>query len=235
MPTPVILITAGHKTPTKPYERAVELAGGEPLVYLPGRDPAELPAHAAGLVLTGGASVEPARYGAGIEPGVSPTMDLPRDELEFAILTQAQRRTLPVLGICRGFQLINVHYGGALHQDLTLTSYEAVHRPDASRDHRAHTVRTHGGRLAELLGDAELEVNSIHRQGVKRLGAGLLATVFAPDGLIEGIETPDGQIIAVQWHPEELVDDDPREHALFADLVERSQFPVRVPDAGAMS
>jgi putative glutamine amidotransferase len=226
MPAPVILITAGHKTPTKPYEDAVEQAGGEPLVYLPGRDPAELPNQARGLVIAGGASVEPARYGAGVEPGVTPTMDLPRDELEFTILDQAVRRRVPVLGICRGFQVVNVYYGGTLHQELTLTSFELLHRPDADRDHRAHAVRTHGGRLAALLGSDELQVNSIHRQGIKALGAGLLATVFAPDGLIEGVESPDGLVLAVQWHPEELIGDDPAARRLFTDLVERAQQPA---------
>lgn len=223
MASPLIVITAGHKTPPRPYERAVELAGGRPHLRVPDDAPLELPADAAGLILAGGASVEPARYASGIEPGVTPTMDPPRDQLEWALLDQALERGLPVLAICRGVQVINVYYGGSLHQELTLTSYDRSHRPDSDRDHLAHTVRAHGGRLATLIGADERWVNSIHRQGIKRLGAGLLATVFADDGLIEGVETPDGQVLGVQWHPEELVETDPAAAALFTDLIARTR------------
>lgn len=223
MPAPLIVVTAGHKTPPGPYEEAVRRAGGRPLVLLPADTVAPLPDDAAGLILAGGASVEPARYRSGIEPGVTPTMDPPRDELEWAMIGQALDRGLPILGICRGLQVINVYYGGTLHQELATTSYAPFHRPDQHRAHLAHPVRAHGGRLEGLLGSGQLWVNSIHRQGVKRIGAGLLATVFADDGLIEGVETPDGQVLAVQWHPEELVAHDPAARVLFADLLERSR------------
>ncbi|SDT57218.1 gamma-glutamyl-gamma-aminobutyrate hydrolase family protein [Jiangella sp. DSM 45060] len=223
MPAPLIVVTAGHKTPPEPYEKAVERAGARPLVLTPSGAVPPLPDDAAGLVLAGGASVEPARYGSGIEPGVTPTMDPPRDALEWAMIDQALERGLPILAICRGLQVVNVYYGGSLHQELARTSYAPVHRPDQARNHVAHPVRAHGGRLAELLGPDQIWVNSIHRQGVKRLGTGLLATVFADDGLIEGVETPDGQVLAVQWHPEELVAHDPAARALFTDLVERSR------------
>ncbi|WP_162606230.1 gamma-glutamyl-gamma-aminobutyrate hydrolase family protein [Jiangella asiatica] len=228
MPAPLIVITAGHKTPPEPYEQAVERAGGQPRVVVPGDCVPDLPDDAAGLILAGGASVQPARYGSGIEPGVKPTMDLPRDELEWAILDQAIGRGLPIFGICRGLQVVNVYYGGSLHQELANTSYAPFHRPDQSRDHLAHPVRAHGGRLEGLLGSEQLWVNSIHRQGIKRIGAGLLATVFADDGLIEGVETPDGQVLAVQWHPEELAERDAAAHVLFADLVDRSRRLTRV-------
>lgn len=224
MPTPLIVITAGHKTPPEPYLHAVEQAGGRPQLVLPDGAPPTLPDDAAGLILAGGASVEPARYGSGIEPGVTPTMDLPRDALEWAMLDQALERGLPVLGICRGLQVINVYYGGTLHQELSATSFDRIHRPDQGRAHLAHPVRAHGGRLERLLGSDERWVNSIHRQGVKRLGANLRATVFADDGLIEGVESPEGQVLAVQWHPEELVDHDPSAAALFTDLLDRSQL-----------
>lgn len=223
MPAPLIVITAGHKTPPEPYEEAVRRAGGRPRTVLPSDTVPDLPGDAGGLILAGGASVEPARYGSGIEAGVTPTMDPPRDELEWAMIDQALGRGLPILAICRGLQVVNVYFGGTLHQELANTSYAPFHRPDQGRDHLAHPVRTHGGRLEELLGSDQLWVNSIHRQGVKRLGAGLLATVFADDGLVEGVETPDGQVLAVQWHPEELVAHDPAARALFADLIERSR------------
>lgn len=232
MPKPNILITAGHKTPIAPYRYAVERAGGNPLVRLPGGT-TDVPEEIDGLVIAGGASVNPARYDSPIEDGVTPTMDPPRDELEWAVLDQVIPRRLPVLAICRGLQVVNIYHGGSVHQELSRTSYADYHRPDRHRQYLAHTVRAHGGQLGEILGDEPQRVNSIHRQGVKRLGDNLLATVFAPDGLIEGIETADGQIMAVQWHPEELVDDDPKAAALFTDLLTRVQLSTAVTRIGS--
>ncbi|GAA3725435.1 putative glutamine amidotransferase [Spinactinospora alkalitolerans] len=224
MSRPLVVVTTGRKTPSEPYERVVERAGARPLVRVPDGTPLELPEGTAGLILAGGASVEPARYGSGIEPGVTPTMDPPRDELEWSMLDQALERGLPVLGICRGLQVVNVYYGGSLYQELAHTSYRGSHRPAEDRDHLAHSVRACSGRLFELFGPGEAWVNSIHRQAVKRLGDDLIVTAIANDGVIEGIETVDRQVIAVQWHPEELPDD-VLSKALFADLLERIRNP----------
>lgn len=222
--TPRILLTAGHKTPTAPYTRAIELGGGDPLVRLPGGS-IDLPDDVDALVLAGGASVEPPRYGATIDEGLVPTMDIPRDELEFNVLEQALARGLPVLAICRGFQVANVHFGGTLHQALVRTEFTLPHRNDLPRTALVHTVTASAGRLLEIMGPEPRGVNSIHKQGIRDLAPGLVVTGRSEDGLIEGFETPDGQVVAVQWHPEELVDLDPAALGLFTDLVSRIHHP----------
>ncbi|MFI9841840.1 gamma-glutamyl-gamma-aminobutyrate hydrolase family protein [Nonomuraea sp. NPDC051941] len=218
----MIIITAGDHTPAAPYELAVEHSGGLPRMITPAHDTLDLPAEATALILAGGASVEPARYESPVEDGVTVKLDLERDRLEWAMLDQALDRGLPVLAICRGLQLVNVYFGGELHQDLTRTPYADDHRPDAPRTHLAHTVTAKGGRLGELFGADEFGVNSIHKQGVKLLGQGLDATVFSGDGLIEGLEHTGHGILAVQWHPEELIHTNPQSCVLFTDLLERA-------------
>ncbi|MFI0417355.1 gamma-glutamyl-gamma-aminobutyrate hydrolase family protein [Spongiactinospora sp. 9N601] len=218
----MIIITAGDQTPARPYETAIEQSGGVPRTITPSQQTLDLPADATALVLAGGASVEPGRYDSPVEDGVTVKLDPPRDRLEWAMLTQALARELPVLAICRGLQVVNVYFGGELHQDLTRTPYAADHRPDAPRTHLAHSVTAKGGRLGELFGSGEFAVNSIHKQGVKLLGDGLDATVYSEDGLIEGLEHTGHRILAVQWHPEELIRTSPQSQALFNDLIGRA-------------
>ncbi|GAA3720403.1 gamma-glutamyl-gamma-aminobutyrate hydrolase family protein [Nonomuraea antimicrobica] len=218
----MIIITAGDRTPARPYEAAIEHVGGVPRTITPSQDTLDLPAEASALVMAGGASVEPARYDSPVEDGVTVTLDQPRDRLEWAMLDQAIERGLPVLAICRGLQVVNVYYGGELHQDLTRTPYSVLHRPDAARTHLSHRVTAKGGRLGELFGPDEFGVNSIHKQGVKLLGDGLDATVFSEDGLIEGLEHTRDRILAVQWHPEELITTSPQSQALFTDLMRKA-------------
>ncbi|NUP01881.1 MAG: gamma-glutamyl-gamma-aminobutyrate hydrolase family protein [Nonomuraea sp.] len=218
----MIIITAGDQTPARPYETAVERSGGVPRTITPSQATLALPADATALVLAGGASVAPARYDSPVEDGVKVALDLPRDRLEWAMLDQAVERRLPVLAICRGLQLVNVYFGGELHQDLSRTPYTAEHRPGAPRTHLAHTVVAKGGRLGDLFGPEEFGVNSIHRQGVKILAPCLDATVYGQDGLIEGLEHAEHPIMAVQWHPEELIHTSPQSQALFADLIAKA-------------
>jgi putative glutamine amidotransferase len=229
LPTePLIALTAGHPTDTRPYTHAIEKAGGIPLVLLPGNETFPLLSAVQGLVLAGGASVHPERYGADFDPRIKRSCDEARDRLEWSALDHALEQSLPVLGICRGMQLINVYFGGTLHQSLPHAGFADVHRPDHDRDHHAHHVQAVDGYLRTVLGDAPLPVNSIHRQGVNALGRGLKTTVLSDDGLAEGIETDDAAILAVQWHPEELVDTQQTAHALFADLVSRTHSPQPV-------
>lgn len=191
------------------YVRAVQQAGGIPVLIPPGDVDCSLALfeQTRGLLLTGGADVDPARYGAEASPKLG-GLDPERDELEFARVRQAVERGLPVFGICRGHEVINAALGGTLYQDVP-SEYERslLHAsPDRlAGDHVAHTIRPEGGtRLASILGGDERGVNSFHHQGVKELAPGLRASAFSPDGLVEAFESEDGRILALQCHPEEM-------------------------------
>ena len=180
------------------YSQAVIAAGGIP-VFLPlDLDPADVIDKLDGLLLTGGDDIEPNRYGADLEPHThapEPT----RDAHELAFLDCAFSRSLPTLGICRGLQIVNVHAGGTLDQ----------HVPEHAFIHEAGSVEQHdvtiaaGSVLADLYGTS-LPVNSLHHQGVDRLGTNLRVTATTDDGGIEGVEHVELPIVAVQWHPEML-------------------------------
>lgn len=178
------------------YARAVIEAGGIP-VHLPiDLDPARVVDRLDGILLSGGADIAPARYQRALENDDYPPEE-ERDEFEFQALTQAISHELPVLGICRGFQLINVHAGGTLHQHVP------VHAGFDSPPHtHLHDVAIQPDSLLGTMYGAERAVNSLHHQTVDDLGPGLRATATSPDGTIEGIEHESLPIVAVQWHPE---------------------------------
>lgn len=209
------------------YLEAVAAAGGMSLQLplLEGTDPERAMALADGLLLTGGWDIDAPLFGEENHPTASGVCRAD-DEAEIALLRAALRRKKPVLGICRGIQIINVALGGTLWQDIpSQTASPVCHRMDyedaAQRRTFAHPVRVEAGsRLHALLG-GESQVNSFHHQCVKDLAPGLIATAWAPDGLVEGVETADGAIVAVQWHPEELSPYYPNQAALFADLIAR--------------
>jgi putative glutamine amidotransferase len=194
------------------------MAGTLPGGGTPAEDAGELLAGAAGLVLGGGDDVDPRRYGEEPLPGAGLDLAPRRDALEWQLLAEARARRLPVWGICRGFQVINVFFGGSLWQDLPLQRPAPVaHDPGPPQDRLAHSLRLLAPEapLGERLAGAGQppRVNSRHHQGVKRLGAGLVAVAAAPDGLIEaailtaaGDEAPDAWWVrGVEWHPENLL------------------------------
>jgi putative glutamine amidotransferase len=213
------------------YTKAVVAAGGVPLLLSPLMGPA-LAARALdgvdGLVLTGGEDVDPAWYGTEPSPLLSPP-SRERDLFELALFAAARQRELPLLGICRGIQLINVAMGGSLYQDIPSERPGAVeHRPEKARDSRTHRVRLQpGSRAAQALGATSLTVNSSHHQAIRDLAPGLIATGWSDDQLIEAAETPAGTpwLLAVQWHPEEMYAD--------ARAPERGLFAMLVGEAGA--
>jgi putative glutamine amidotransferase len=181
-----------------------------------------------GGFLPGGADIDPATYGRDPHPLCDKT-DPARDRVEVALARWALADGKPVLGVCRGMQLINVAAGGSLYQDLAEQLPGALKHdyfPFAgqgfTRDYLAHEVTVaEGTRLARTFGAGALRVNSMHHQGVRELGAGLVATAHAPDGLVEALEGSDGSyLVAVQWHPEALTDADERPRRLFAEFVE---------------
>jgi putative glutamine amidotransferase len=181
------------------------------------------------VFLPGGADIDPVSYGTEPHPLCDKT-DRERDRVELALARWALADEKPVLGVCRGMQLIHIAAGGTLYQDLAEQlpgsikhDYFPFRGSTHTRDFLAHEVRvSEGTRLARLLGAGELKVNSMHHQGVRELGKGLVATAASPDGLVEAFEGADDEsyLVAVQWHPEALTDVDSRPRELFADFID---------------
>ena len=192
-----------------PYIRALVSHGMLPLIaspYLPAAQAPLLLEGMAGLLLTGGEDIDPSLYGA--TPSVYLEATSPeRDAFELTLLRTARTHGLPVLAICRGAQLVNVALGGTLWQDLPSERAGHVpHSPGVPRTQRTHGVHiAPGSRLYSALATSELDVNSIHHQGIRELAPGLIASAWSGDGLVEGIESGDGGwLLGVQWHPEDL-------------------------------
>lgn len=210
------------------YVRAVESAGGLPLVLAPGKVEdapglaAEYLERVDALVLSGGADIDPALYGEARHPTVTRVFP-ERDAFELALCREALRRDMPTLAICRGHQLLNVATGGTLFQDIASQVEAAtVHDPDQERWERCHDVAVlPGTRLRDILGRERVAVNSFHHQAVKELGRGLvLSARGCDDGVIEGMEMPDRRfVIGVQWHPESFWDQPQGFQPLFQALV----------------
>ena len=180
-----------------------------------------------GVFLPGGADVDPATYGDEKHATCGRT-DPARDRTEVTLARWAAEDGKPVLAVCRGEQILNVAAGGTLYQDLAAHCDGSIKHDyfpvdgKYTREHLSHHVRVAAGtRLGQLLEDDVVEVNSMHHQGIKTLAPGLVASAVAPDGVIEAVEPANGQfMIGVQWHPESLVDSDPRMHRLFTAFTE---------------
>ena len=204
------------------YARAVERAGGLPVVLPPLEESAIGPLvdRLAGVCLSGGPDLDPAAYGAEPDPHLGP-IEPSLDAFEVAVARRADALGIPVLGICRGCQALNVARGGSLHQHLPdVTDGSIHHRQTASGRETTHTVRIETGtRLASIVGGEDLGVNSFHHQAVDRLGRGLRVAAWAPDGVVEAVEDEGAALyLGVQWHAETLIDR-PRHAALFEALV----------------
>jgi putative glutamine amidotransferase len=171
-----------------------------------------------GLVICGGKDIDPAVYGQAPHPETDEPGHL-RDDWEFTLLRAALKRELPVLGICRGLQLLNVLLGGTLHQHLPdVIGHTGHHAGDAVfTTLPVHTVS--GTRLAALVGES-IDAQCYHHQSIAELGEGLIVSAFDADGVVEALELPgDGFVLAVQWHPEQSLSD-PR---LFAAIVDAAR------------
>lgn len=203
---PQIGVTSCSKLPD--YLKSVEQAGGTPRVLRFDEDPDEVVGEIDGLLLTGGADVDPALYGEARHPAVEDA-EPGRDAFEIALTRRALERDLPVLAICRGAQVLNVATGGTLVQDIPsavdTTLAHTVQQPDAV----AHEVTVaQGSRLERVLGPAvdgghRCRVNSRHHQSVGRVGGSLEVSATSEDGVVEAIERPDATFcLGVQWHPE---------------------------------
>ena len=175
------------------YLQAVEGAGGEPVAsYIPTLD-----MDYDGLILCGGNDLDPSFYGQELNGSVD--IDRPRDDAEWAYLTEFLKTGKPIMGVCRGFQLLNAYFGGDLVQHLESTS---VHRGSLEHYPVHEVTSVENSFLRETYGESFF-VNSCHHQGVKTLGKGLIPTAFAGD-LVEAFEHESLPIFAVQWHPEKM-------------------------------
>lgn len=216
-----------HYVLTGPYVQAIEEAGGYPVVL-----PA-LPELAdqgldlvSGLLLLGGGDMEARHFGQATSPKADYLNPL-RDAFELAILNSALRRRMPVLGVCRGMQIMNVALGGGLYQDIADEQGSAFdHYREDIPNQAVHSVSiAPDSCLASILGSTSVSVNSVHHQAVKDLAPGLKAAAWAPDGVIEGIESSGdgGFMLGVQWHPERIAETMPEHRRLFERFVKAAE------------
>ncbi len=211
-----------HATPARYGEAALGAAGLVPLLIPPiGAAALGVLDRLDGLLLSGSPSnVQPARYGGGASE-TPDCHDPDRDATTLGLIRAAIERGLPVLGICRGIQELNVALGGSLHQRVHALPGRLDHRggdgPAASQYAPSHAVAL-SGELARLLGSESILVNSVHGQAIDRPGAGLVVEALAPDGTIEAVRLAGarGFVLGVQWHPEWNYAEDPASLALFA-------------------
>lgn len=210
------------------YLHAVRGAGGLPVIIpltVAGADLRALAARLDGILLTGGGDLDPALFGEAPHPQLG-RVDADRDTLEIELTRLALAAGQPLLGVCRGAQVLNVALGGTLYQDLPSEYGPGLLRhahpvKDFPREHQAHPVQVEEeSLLARVLGVPVARVNSRHHQAIKTVAPGLVVTARAPDGVIEGVERPDHPFaLAVQWHPENL-QAQPEMKALFVKFVE---------------
>lgn len=234
---PIVGITAFAASPEKAseaptfalpqsYVEAVLAAGGAPIIlpaHLEGSALRSVRQRIDGLILSGGGDVHPSFFGEE-DGGALGSVDEGRDRTELALARWAMAQDVPLLAICRGIQVLTVAAGGTLIQDIAAEVADPLEHSSVNRRIKSGIVHpvevapnTH---LASLVGSGTLGVNSFHHQAVKEVGAGLVVTARAPDGVIEGLEAPDLSFcIGVQWHPERLVGEHPAMRRLFEALV----------------
>jgi putative glutamine amidotransferase len=233
----LIGITCGMKTKEgistvsipEAYMQAVLKAGGLPVIIPPTVSTAELDSlrqRLDGLLLTGGADVNPIRFNGKAHPKVY-GIDENRDEVEINLAQTAARTGWPFLGICRGIQVLNVALGGTLYTDIQEQMPGALkhdYYPDYERNFEAHPVQLEAdSSLARILHESSIKVNSLHHQGLEKLAAHLRPIAAAPDHLVEAVELtghPFG--LGVQWHPEAMPDS-PHMQALFRAFIEATK------------
>lgn len=212
------------------YLKAIRAAGGIPVILpldLKEDDLSQLVASFDGFLFTGGPDVHPFLFGEETQAhcgNVCPR----RDEMEFILLRLAMEASKPVLGICRGVQVLNIALGGDIYQDIPSQFHEefpVAHTQPFYYDIPSHTVKVlPDTRLADIAQCDSLKVNSMHHQAVRRVAPGLIASGYAPGGLVECIEKPDyPYFIGVQWHPEYLWENDGAAARLFASFVAACQ------------
>lgn len=185
------------------YVEQVVRAGGQPVVLPPAGDPSSLLGRLDALVIAGGGDMNPARYGADPHERTGFVRDF-RDDAELGLVRAALDAGLPLLGVCRGLQVLNVALGGTLHQHVPdVVGGDTRHCTAPGRFTRFPVKVAAGTRLAAALGAEQVTVSHYHHQAIDRLGTGLTATAWSDDGLIEAAELEEHPFaVGVQWHPE---------------------------------
>lgn len=209
----------------RPAVNGVLAAGGIPvsLPNIPKEEISRLVDRLDGIVFTGGPDIDPSFMGEEPIPELGVTNRI-RDIFEIAVVRTAVAKHVPILGICRGAQIIDVSLGGSVYQDLKSQYPGKVlkHRQSAPGDQPTHFVSVdHDSKLFKTVGD-NVFVNSRHHQAIKAVPEGLRIVAQAPDGVIEAIENDDASVQAVQWHPENMWQHDSRQLAIFKDFISRT-------------
>ncbi|CAN5461629.1 gamma-glutamyl-gamma-aminobutyrate hydrolase family protein [soil metagenome] len=213
------------------YVEGVFDAGGAPIVLPPiggARNVESLVGAMDGLLLSGGSDLDPKYYGEAGIPEMGATIP-ERDEFEMALVGAALRRGIPIFGICRGLQVLNVALGGTLYQDISaqLGDDALSHRQTALKFQPAHEVEVRSGSwVGEAMGETGVKVNSYHHQAVKELAPGLVVSASSPDGVIEAVESRDFSdqwLFGVQWHAEAMRTVGVEHRNLFAALVSAAE------------
>jgi putative glutamine amidotransferase len=210
------------------YSQAILHSGGAAVIIPAAQDRKSLErilSSVQGLILSGGPDVHPRRFGEEPLAGLG-EVDETLDRMELMAAGLAVEKNLPVLGICRGIQVLNIALGGTLYQDIPSQLPESIcHAPKADKAVNTHMVRIEpGSRLHRLFGKREIWVNGKHHQSVKDVAPGLVVTARAKDGVIEAVEFPGKRfVIGVQWHPEGTWRDDPHSGKLFQTFVKTAR------------
>ena len=224
------------------YSEAVEAAGGAPVhislipqsAYI-----ASIMDHLDGALLPGSDSdVDPLRYGRDPHPALGSVHPM-KDETDFLVLDQLEKRNTPLLAICFGMQILNVHRGGTLIQDIPSQLPDAIkHDQGIPRDRRSHSVRLLEGSLLSVLANGtNAPVNSHHHQAIETVGRDLIATAWTSDGLVEALEDPrqDRFVVGVQWHPEYGWRNDDFSKALFTHFVTEARQHAKKSGEGILA
>ena len=211
-----------------PYVRAVESAGGVPVILPPQQDAFEALLNVVdGILLSGGPDVDPARYGDNYVHPSTYGVDPDRDQFELDLFEAALRHGRPVFGICRGIQVMNVALGGTLIQDVATEHPGAAdvghrqHERGLENSAVGHEMSAVDPKVLPIFGDNDLGVNSFHHQAIRNVAPTLLPVAYSPDGLVEAaVMRVNPEVFGVQWHPELMFERDPAHLRPFVLLVE---------------
>lgn len=191
------------------YFSAIENAGGTSIILPNTRNDScimDFIGLIDGLLLAGGVDIDPLYFGEEPRPLMG-KIDIDRDYFEMRLIPEALKVDMPILGVCRGIQILNVAMGGTLYQDISMSSKSILkHRQDAPSSYATHTIDVQPeSQLLKILGKSTIRTNSFHHQAIKEAAPGLFISAFARDGIIEGVEsTNHTYVIGVQFHPEQM-------------------------------